>query len=383
MKPLRYLDPTPNPEVESSIELAVVVPTYCERDNVVELVARLQAALEGIRWEAIFVDDDSPDDTAAAVRAIGHVDARVRCLQRIGRRGLSSACIEGILASVAPVIAVMDADLQHDETRLPLMLERIRRQGADLVVATRYAEDNGVDTWDPSRAKMSATATRLSRFVNNRDVSDPMSGFFMLKRGLFESVMRDLSAMGFKLLLDILATAKQPVTISEVPYTFRNRSHGHSKLDTLVLWDFGMLLLDKLMGRYVPARFVAFGLVGGSGILVHLAVAAVLIRSQVAFLLAQTVATATAMVFNYAVNNILTYRDLRRTGLAWLTGLISFAVGCSFGALLNVAIAAYLYEKDAPWMLAAFGGILVGAVWNYAVAARWAWSGSLGRRPRP
>ncbi len=376
------MDPGLNPDVDSSIELVVVVPTFCERDNVAELVKRLHDALEGIRWEAIFVDDDSPDDTAAVVRAIGSYNRRVRCVQRIGRRGLSSACIEGMLASAAPVIAVMDADLQHDETQLPVMLKRIRDEGADLVVATRYAADRGVDTWDPSRVKMSLTATRLSRFVHDRNVSDPMSGFFMLKRELLESVLRDLSAVGFKLLLDILATVKGPITIREVPYTFRNRSHGHSKLDSLVLWDFGMLLLDKSLGRLIPARFVAFGLVGGSGILVHMAVAAVLIGGQLSFVLAQTIATVSAMVFNYSVNNILTYRDLRRSGFTWFTGLISFATACSFGALLNVAIATYFYGKDAPWMLAAFGGVLVGAVWNYAVAARWTWNPTQSRRPR-
>ncbi len=383
MKPERALELAPSTATGMPPELVIVVPTYCERGNVTELGGRLHAALEGIRWEAIFVDDDSPDDTAAEVRAISRADSRIRCLQRIGRRGLSSACIEGMLASSAPVIAVMDADLQHDETRLPLMLEKIRGEGADLVVATRYAAGDGVDTWDPQRIKMSLTATRLSRFVHDRKISDPMSGFFMLKRGLIESVVRDLSAIGFKLLLDILATAKDPVVIREVPYTFRNRSQGESKLDSLVLWDFGMLLLDKLFGRYIPTRFVAFGLVGGSGILVHMAVATVLVWSDVRFVLAQTIATGVAMVFNYTVNNILTYRDMRRTGFAWLTGLVSFATGCSFGALLNVALAAYLYAMNAPWMVAAFAGILVGAVWNYAVAARWAWSVSLGRRSRP
>ena len=382
MNPERSIDLAVELDVESSVELVVVVPTFCERDNVVELVKRLHDALEGIRWEAMFVDDDSPDDTAAAVRAIGRSNRRIRCLQRIGRRGLSSACIEGMLASAAPIIAVMDADLQHDETRLPVMLKRIREDEADLVIATRYAGDRGVDTWDPSRVKMSLTATRLSRFVHDRNVSDPMSGFFMLKRELLDSVLRNLSAIGFKLLLDILATAKQPITISEVSYTFRNRSRGESKLDTLALWDFGMLLLEKSVGRLIPARFVAFGLIGGSGIFVHMAVAAVLIRSQPSFLLAQTIATASAMVFNYSLNNVLTYRDLRRRRFAWVTGLIAFASACSFGALLNVAIATYLYGKDAPWMLAAFSGIIVGAVWNYAVAARWTWSLRPTRRPR-
>jgi dolichol-phosphate mannosyltransferase len=359
---------------DAPIELVVVIPTYCERDNLPELVRRLRHTLAGIEWEAIVVDDDSPDQTAQLARSLSLADRRVRCLHRIGRRGLASACIEGMLASAAPIIAVMDADLQHDETRLPLMLGRIREEGADLVVATRYAGDGSIGAWDTSRAEMSRTATRLSRMVHAQNVSDPMSGFFMMKRDVLESALRDLSAVGFKLLLDILATVKRPLVVVEEPYTFRGRTHGESKLDSLVIWDFGMLLLDKLIGRYVPVRFIAFAIVGGSGVIVHLAIITLLLSfGALSFPTAQLTASTLTMVFNYSVNNVLTYRDQRRRRLAWLTGLFPFMVACSLGAFINVVIANHLFSGGTPWPLASLAGILVGAVWNYVVTSRFAW----------
>lgn len=355
-------------------ELVVVIPTFCERENVNVLVRRLRNVLTGIRWEAIFVDDDSPDGTAEAVRDIGRKDARVRCVHRLGRRGLSGACIEGMLASCAAHIAVMDADLQHDETLLPQMLQYLREGSAELVVASRYSGAGSIGKWDASRAAKSRRATSVSRLVYRHPVSDPMSGFFMLNRVLFEEAMRKLSTSGFKLLLDILATIKRSIAIKELSYTFRTRERGESKLDSVVAWDFIMLIMDKLIGRYVPMRFVAFSLVGGAGIAVHMAVIGLLLTfSPVSFPLGQTLAAVFTMMFNFAVNNVLTYRDQRRNGLAWLTGLASFMAACSLGGLANVTIATFAFSRHVPWVLAALAGIVVGAVWNYAMTSRFTW----------
>lgn len=365
---------------EAGAELAVVIPTYCERGNVIEVIRRLRKVLAGVSWEAVFVDDDSPDGTARIVRTVGRIDRRVRCVHRIGRRGLAGACIEGMLASSAPIIAVMDADLQHDETVLPEMLTYLRAGSAELVVATRYGGTGSVGTWSASRARVSSGATRLSQLVYRHPVSDPMSGFFMLRRSLLEEAVRQLSTTGFKLLLDILATIKRPIAIQEVSYTFRNRVEGESKLDSVVAWDFGMLVIDKLIGRYVPTRFVAFSLVGGAGILVHLALVTMLLaEAGMSFPKAQAVAATATMVFNYAVNNMLTYRDRRRRRLAWLIGLGSFMVACSLGALANVAIAEAVYAQHVPWVLASLAGIVVGAVWNYAMTSRFTWGSSAAR----
>lgn len=358
------------------LRLSIVVPTFNEAGNVLELLRRIETVLGAWGWEAIFVDDDSPDGTSRVVREIARRDARVRCLQRIGRRGLSTACIEGMLAAAAPAIAVMDADLQHDEAVLPAMLQRIEA-GADVVVGTRYAEGGSTGEWDASRKSMSLLATRLSRLVLKQPVSDPMSGFFMLRREALDDAVRGVSGLGFKILLDLLASARRPLRVEEVPYTFRDRHSGESKLDGMVVWEYGMLLADKLVGRYIPTRFLAFSLIGGLGVLVHMAVLTLVLKTTgQGFTRAQTAATLVAMVFNFALNNALTYRDRRLRGWHWLMGLASFMVACGIGAAANIGIATYLFRHRAEWVLAAVAGILVGAVWNYAVTQIYTW----GRR---
>jgi dolichol-phosphate mannosyltransferase len=358
----------------SPLELSIVVPTFNEKSNVPELLGRLDSALKGLEWEVIFVDDDSPDGTAAAVRECARSDRRVRVLQRIGRRGLSSACIEGMLASSAPLIAVMDADLQHDETRLPALVAALEVDGADLAVATRYGQGGSVGGWDQTRAGMSRLATAVSRLVLRQPVSDPMSGFFVLRRQALDDAVRSLSALGFKILLDVLASSSRPLRVVEVPYVFRSRFSGESKLDSMALWDFGMLLADKMTGRYVPVRFLMFASVGLVGVVVHMGVLTLSLKGVgVSFVTGQAIATAGAMVFNFAVNNVLTYRDQRLRGRRWWLGLGSFALACSVGAVANVGVANYLFMGQTQWALAAMAGVAVGAVWNYAVTPIYTW----------
>jgi len=373
----RRSDPLQN----QMIELSVIVPTFNERDNVEEVVQRLGACLEGLAWEVIFVDDDSTDGTAGRIRQIAHSDRRVRCIQRIGRRGLSSACVEGMMASAAPYLAVMDADLQHDESILPLMLEELKSGESDIVVGSRYVDGGGIGTWNESRAKMSRLATSLSRIVIKRDLSDPMSGFFALRRDTLESAVRGLSNIGFKILLDLIASSPIPPRIKEVPYEFRTRHAGVSKLDSQAMWGYLMLLMDKLIGHIVPVRFVAFVLVGGVGVAVHFAVLTALFRLfAVSFPISQSIATVAAMTSNFALNNSLTYRDKRLKGLRWLKGWFSFMLACSLGAVGNVGIASYLFRHATIWPLAGVAGILVGAVWNYVVTAAYTWNHSGAKR---
>ncbi|MEK0082987.1 glycosyltransferase [Benzoatithermus flavus] len=357
------------------VELCVVVPTYNERDNIGRLLERLERCLVGVAaFEIIVVDDDSPDRTAAAVRAIAQSRPWVRCLQRIGRRGLSSACIEGMLATSAPCLAVIDADLQHDETLLPRMLELLRRGEADLVVGSRYAESALVPGWDERRWLLSRFATRLGQKLLGVELSDPMSGFFMLRREAFEAVVRRLSGIGFKLLLDILVSAPTPLRVKELAYSFRPREVGASKLDTRVAVDFALMLLDKLTGGLIPARFVLFAVVGAAGLVVHLAVLGFVFRFLgEPFVAGQAAATLVAMSFNYALNNELTYRDRRLRGWRWLEGWGSFVLACGIGALANVGVAAQLHAERTPWLLSALAGVAVGAVWNYVVTALYVW----------
>ena len=364
------------------LEVAVIVPTFNERDNVTELIARVERALRDISWEMIFVDDDSPDGTSDEVKRIGASDNRIRCITRIGRRGLSSACIEGMLASAAPVFVVMDGDLQHDESRIPAMLNALRAEGVQLVIASRYTAGGAIGEWDRTRAFLSRVATRLSRVVCRQPISDPMSGFFMITAEALDGCVRRLSGKGFKILLDLVASSPAVLRVAEVPYTFRERLHGESKVDSLVMWDFGMLLAEKTIGRYIPVRFFAFTLVGGAGVLVHMAVLTALRNAQVGFSNAQAIATVVAMIFNFWLNNLLTYRDRRLRGTRWVTGLLSFMAACGLGAVANVGIASYLFASHTQWVVAALAGIAVGAVWNYAITQLYTWGQPRSRRPR-
>lgn len=359
------------------LELAVVLPTFAEAGNVDEVVLRLDAALRGIAWEAIFVDDNSPDGTADKVRAIARRDRRVRCLERVGRRGLASACVEGMLASAAPIVAVMDADLQHDERLLPEMLERLHAQrDLDLVVASRFAEGGSAGGFSEQRAARSRLATRLSRGLIADDLTDPMSGFFMLRVELLREVLPKLSAVGFKLLLDILASSSRPLAVEELPYDFRARRCGASKLDRMVALEYLILLYDKAFGRIVPTRFALFAAIGGLGVGVHFAILTFVFKAlALPFAPSQTIATLGAMTFNFFLNNALTYRDQQLRGVRQLfLGWLSFCLVCGIGAAANVGVATFLFaHQGTVWTLSALAGVLVGAVWNFALSSRFTW----------
>ena len=355
--------------------LSVIVPTFNERENVPVLIERLRETLESLAWEVVFVDDDSTDGTLDALRAAATEDPRVRFIHRLGRRGLSSAVIEGVQSTNAPLIAVMDADLQHDEKLLPRMVEKFADPTLDLVVGTRYGEGGDVGDWNDKRQKMSRLATRVSKLVVKADLSDPMSGFFMMRREAFIASARNLSAQGYKILLDIVASSPRPLKIAELPFKFGLREHGESKLDTMVLWEYAALLLDKTIGRYVPARFVMFAIVGGAGVVVNLAVLAMLPKDTAQqFVTSNIIGVFVAMTFNFFVNNLLTYRDRRLRGFGGIAlGLLSFYAVGMVGAVANVGIANVLFMRHYSWFVAAIAGILVGAVWNYAVSSIFTW----------
>jgi dolichol-phosphate mannosyltransferase len=362
-------------EAPGAAELSVVVPTYNEAENVPLLVEKLNVALAGIDWEVIFVDDDSRDGTARVARSLAAGSGgRVRVVQRIGRRGLSSACVEGALASSAPYIAVMDGDLQHDERLLPKMLQALR-DGAEIAVGSRFVPGGDIGEFAANRVKISRAGAQLAKLVVKQELSDPMSGFFMLRRDVFERVVRNLSAKGFKILLDIFASAPQPLKAVELPYTFGSRIKGESKLDTMVAWEYAMLLLDKMVGAYVPVRFLMYLGVGTFGLGVHFIVLWFAYRAQgLAFATAQSIATVIAMMFNYWLNNIVTYRDQRLKGIRFVYGFFSFAIICSIGALSNIGVASALFMEDnQAWWVAGILGGLLGSVWNYAMTSVFTW----------
>ncbi len=355
-------------------QLSVIVPTFNERDNVVTLYRKLETTLAGIAWEVIFVDDNSPDGTWNVVRDLAARDSRVRCLRRIGRRGLSGACIEGILASSAPYAAVIDADLQHDETRLPAMLAHLLDGSADLVVGSRYIDGGSADSFNRTRAGFSMAATAVAKQLLGIKIADPMSGFFMIRRDRFEELAPALSVQGFKILLDIVATARGALRIVEVPFVFGERQHGESKLDSMVALDFFGLVLAKLTRDAVSLRFLMFALVGLIGLVVHLVTLGIVFELRPAsFSVAQAIAAFVAMTSNFLLNNVLTYRDQRLKGAAILRGLLVFYLVCAVGLMANVGVAFSIYNQQPIWWLAGAAGALMGVVWNYALSSLFVW----------
>jgi len=205
-----------------------------------------------------------------------------------------------------------------------------------------------------------------------------MSGFFLLKRSVLNASVRNLSAIGFKILVDLFASSPTSLRFKELPYQFRVRQAGESKLDSQAAWDYMMLLADKTIGRYIPVRFLSFSIIGSLGLVAHLLTVGILFEGfALSFIVSQAVATFIAMIGNFSLNNVITYRDRRLRGWKWLKGLTTFVIACSIGAVANVGVAGYLFGRQTSWIPAALAGVVVGSVWNYAVTAVYTWN-----RPR-
>jgi dolichol-phosphate mannosyltransferase len=371
-----------------ALELAVVLPTYNERKNIATMIERLDKALAGIAWEVIFVDDNSPDGTSDEARRLSLLDPRVRCIQRIGRRGLASAAIEGMCSTSSPIVAVMDADHQHDPALLPGMLRAIASGEYDIAYASRFAEGASTEAWGrPDRVKASGLANRIANKVTGVELTDPMSGFFMLRTQTLRADAHRLSGVGFKILLDILATVDTPLRVKEFPLNFAARAEGESKLDQTVVFEFLVGLYDKWLGRIIPTRFALFGTVGALGVLVQLGALWIMLHvvfqerfvygnwsESTTFNIANTLAAVVAMTFNFVLNNELTYSDKRLRGFGpVMRGWAQFAVTCSLGLLTNIGAAAVLKTIGVHDVLAVVTGIVLGSVWNFALSSKFVW----------
>ena len=368
-----FLEPVGTPV---PLELAIVLPTLNERANIAPMVRRLEEALGPTGWEAVFVDDNSSDGTAEEARRIGQADARIRVIQRIGRRGLASASIEGMCATAAPFVAVMDADHQHDPGLLVDMLASVKSGEADLAYASRFAAGGNADgLTSKGRETGSRVANALARKLTGTELTDAMSGYFLLRTDQLRKQADELSGIGFKIMLDILATARPQLKVKEFPLKFAERLSGTSKLDHGVALDFLAGLFERYLGRWIPTRFALFGLVGGLGVLIHMAVLAVLYWPEsIGFTWAQAIATMVAMTFNFWLNNLLTYRDSKLSGadrMFW--GWLKFCGACAIGAVANVGVATVLNDQGVVWWIAALVGVAIASVWNYALSSKFVW----------
>jgi dolichol-phosphate mannosyltransferase len=355
--------------------LSVVVPTYREAANVPVLFERLKSVLDGMPWEMIVVDDDSPDGTYNVAFDIAEKDSRLRCLRRVNRSGLAGAVIEGWLSSSADFVAVIDGDLQHDERILPNMYAALAARQGDLVIGTRVPDEAIPAGLSPARQKLSDLGAWFFQRIAGIKVKDPMSGFFMTRREIVARLAPQLSPDGFKILVDVVLSAEGALRIVESPYVFRQRLAGESKLSPLVGLDFLGLVAHHASGGVLPTRFVLFALIGGVGLLVHIIVlsAIIAVMGDGGFDRGQIVATVAAMASNFALNNEITYRSMRYSGLSIVRGFVIFALLCSVGAIANINIASWLFQSRQVWWAAGLAGALVGVVWNYAASNTFVW----------
>lgn len=366
-------------------QLAVIVPSYNERGNIELLYEKVAVALGDTPWEMIVVDDNSPDGTADVVNELSRVYANIRCVRRFGRRGLASACVEGMAVTAAPYVAVIDADHQHDETILPQMLAKALN-GADLVVGSRFAEGGSAgDGLSATRLSGSNLANRLAGMIAGQAVSDPMSGFFLMRREAALEAAPKLASDGFKILIDLIVTSARmgkPLKIAEVPYTFRPRHAGESKMNPLIVIQYLGLWVSKMTAGALPPSFLLFGLVGGTGVVVHLATlwffTTVLIQGEVVsqtteFLVSQIAATLIAMGWNFVLNNNLTYADRKLKGTRLVTGFLSFCAICALGGIANISVANAIYQWDHQTFVAGLSGAIMSSVFNYAVTRAFTW----------
>jgi dolichol-phosphate mannosyltransferase len=355
-------------------DVSVIVPTYCEAPNIPVLVERLRKALAGLDWEMIVVDDDSPDGTSDVVVALAATDRRIRCIRRVGRSGLAGAVIEGCLSSSAPLVAVIDADLQHDESILPRMARPLIDGEGDLAIATRARAD-GAQGLSTARQRLSDAGAWVFRRISGLQVSDPMSGFFVIRRDIVSRVASKLSPDGFKILADILLLEGRALRIVETSYLFARRRAGESKLSPLVAMEFIGLIAHHASAGFLPLRFVLFASIGAFGLLVHLAVLSGLLGlwGKDSFLASQLVATLAAISSNFILNNEITYRANRYRGVNKLAGLALFAALCGVGIIANINVASWLFAYQRVWWVAGLAGALVGVVWNYAVSSSFVW----------
>ncbi len=358
----------------SDVNLSIIVPTYNETGNVSLLVQRLHAALGDIAWEVLFVDDNSSDGTADEIYALSQADPRVRLILRVADRGLAKSSIQGMLSAKGRNLLVMDADGQHDPTVIMDMLERLESEGLDIISAARKLDQTGEDgTLSATRQTLSRTANSMSCRVIGKDLIDPMTGFFLIRRDRFLPIAVRLQDAGFKLLLDILHSDKS-LKHEEILFRFGQRVHGESKLDALVMWQFATFLMSRATGKILPPSLISFIFVGGSGVFVHFLTLYSLLGLGLSFAVAQIGATTIAASSNFVLNNILTFRDKRLIGRAMVIGYFKFLAAASVGILANVSAAVLTYGTLTDFIfVATLAGIAIDTIWKFAVSRRLIW----------
>ncbi|MQL53915.1 glycosyltransferase [Desulfofundulus thermobenzoicus] len=356
--------------------LSVIIPTYNEEHNIIPVARQIGIALQDREYEIIFVDD-STDGTVRVLEKLALSNPRVRYIHRRGKRGLATAVVAGFQIAKGDILAVMDADLQHPPAVLPHLLNAIKK-GNDLVIASRFLPGGSDGGLTPARRVISLTARCLGRLLLKkvRPISDPMSGFFMLRREVVQGA--HLTPLGWKILMEVLVRGRYQ-RVAEVPYAFRRRKEDHSKMTLAEQVNYLRHLLRLVLSSPEDLRFWKFCLVGASGVVMNMFFFLLLTRLlRLDVILSALVATTLAMFSNFLLNDHFTWPGARED--QFFSRTVKFFLCCTAGMLINVAVLALLNGYlGLPAVCANGAGILSATLWNYYANNRWTWTAQTAR----
>ena len=347
---------------------SIVLPTYNEANNIKIIINELIKLLEkNYVYEIIVIDDNSPDHTWRIVEEEYINYQNIFCFRRIKKRGLSSAIVDGFMLSKFNNMIVLDSDLQHDLKIIPNIIDKLSNN-FDLVIGSRYINNDSMKDWNFFRRLLSQFATKISNFIQDSITTDPMSGFFGIKKKLFLEVVNQLDIKGYKILLDIVAVLKNKKNFKniDIPYKFKERIYGESKLTGEILIESLDLIYSKLFGSILPVNFIKFITVGSFGALIHFSILFFLYKFlDYSYSFALICSIEFSIIFNYFLNNIWTFRFVKLFGKQNLIGLIKFNLFSGIGGIIAYLVSQNLYNLDFNWVISSLLGAIVASLWNY------------------
>ena len=354
--------------------ISILIPTYNEALNIKILIDRISHCLKKIDWEIIFVDDNSPDKTSEKIEYFTKTQSNIKVVNRLNERGLAGAVITGLKYCKFQNIIVMDADLQHDPIYIPKLIKRIEKDDATIVIASRYFQSSTIEDFHFMRKIVSKLTIKIFNMFSYKKLTDPMSGFFIIKKDFFINLSKQLSKDGYKILADIILNGPKTITVSEISLGFKKRNAGQSKMNLRVLWDFLLIIAYCVLKNYVPRKYLSYIFVGCLGLLTHLIFLYVFYKLLlINFLLSHILATFIAILINFTLNNVLTFYSKNLIGFRWLIGLVNYNIFCSYGLFISYSITKVLSDLNCYWFLAGIIGTFTASIWNFSISKFLVW----------
>ena len=347
--------------------LSIIIPTFNEAESIINLLIEIESIMEESQaFEIIVVDDNSPDNTYEIIQnyILDNNKLFISVIKRTWSKGLSSAVIEGSALAKFSYIAVMDGDGQHDPNDLKMLFREMLKSNKDIAIGSRFLNSKNSDSLSKKRNLISIVGNSFSSLILKKKLSDPLSGFFVVKSSLLKNNSKKLYKEGFKILFDILMISKN-ASVLERQINFRERSAGTSKLNFSTVLSLIGQILENYTYRIFPSSFFVFSFIGSFGVLIHLSILYSMLAISMGYIHANFIGTIGALISNYFLNNFFTFNNLHRTSKERLKGLVRYAIVNSLSILANIGIAAQLYIQEFSILLSTAAGIFAGIILNY------------------